>query len=71
MAQTPPRPFPGELGFVMLEYTGRASVIRYGVVTGAAYDFAPGGCLLVDNRDAAVWLTPVKANQIPTFRIAE
>jgi hypothetical protein len=55
---------------VLLQYTGKASVIRYGAVTGAAYDFTPGSCLLADIRDAAHWLTPLKFDQKPTFRIA-
>ena len=42
----------------MLQYTGKADVVRYGAVTKSPYLTTPGGCLLVDIRDGMAWLSP-------------
>ena len=57
-----PALFPGEAGFVRLQYVGQAPDRRYwpGPVTGVKYPFGPGEARLVDRRDAEVWLRPVR-----------
>ena len=53
----------------MLQYTGKADVVRYGAATKAPYLAAPGGCLLVDIRDGMAWLSPKFGR--PFFRVVD
>lgn len=58
--EEPPPPFPGEIGFVSIRYTGKAPRVRYwpGPFTGTLYPF--GGerrTGYVDTRDAVKWFS--------------
>lgn len=65
-------PFPGEFGFLALEYTGNAPGVRLwrGAVTGVPYRFGKDQRVgLVDARDAIRFILQRTANgAVPVWR---
>ena len=55
-----PAIWPGEVGFLLLEYTGNSPNRRCwkGPATGNRYYFGPGDVNWVDKRDGLMFLTP-------------
>ncbi len=53
-------PFPGEKGFLLLEYIGGSKTVREweGYETGTRYEFGPGTQSYVDTGDAMLFLHP-------------
>lgn len=57
--------FPGENGFVELQYVGTDAKTEFGPVTGVRYVFWECSTLPVDKRDAEVMLTwEVNGNKV-------
>ena len=73
--EEPPPPWPGERGWLLLAYTGKAPGVRpwRGQVTGCTYWFGQGRRVgYVDARDGVKFLTPRRTNDaLPVFRVMD
>lgn len=73
VAQVEPRIWPGENGFLCLEYRGGASGVKpwRGRVTKAVYWFGSDRPIgYVDARDAVKFLAPIRTSEaMPVFRV--
>lgn len=68
-----PECWPGESGFTLVQYVGKAPDARpwLGAETNVTYAFGPGDVRWVDARDAVRWLTPLRGDGKAFVEVAD